>query len=116
MFDITSLVNSLLGLCAAVITAYVIPWIKSKTTENQRKHIMNIVKMLVSAAEQLAENNGWEGKQKLIYVKQQLEKRGIGIDLEAIEAMVYELRFQEREIGVDDIKLEVTGEIGTAKE
>jgi len=113
MFDLTALIQALIGLCATAVTAYVIPWIKSKTTENQRAHVMKIVKMLVEAAEQLAENNGWDGKQKFIYVNEQLEKRGIGFDLQAIESMVYELRFRER---AEDIKLGEAGEIGTAEE
>ena len=98
MFDFTALIQALIGLCATAVTAYLIPWIKSKTTENQRAHVMKIVKMLVEAAEQLAENNGWDGKAKLVYVKQELERRNITFDLQAIESMVYELRFREREI------------------
>jgi len=102
MFDFTALIQALIGLCATAVTAYVIPWIKSKTSENQRASIMNIVRMLVEAAEQLAENNGWDGKAKLAYVKRELEKRNISIDIQAIEAMVYELRFREKEIRADE--------------
>jgi len=100
MYDFTAIIQALLGLCATAITVYVIPWVKSKTTENQRAAIMTIIRMLVEAAEQLfpTVDGVSHGGEKLAYVKRELEKRGITIDLQAIEAMVYELRFREKEI------------------
>ncbi len=34
--DITAIINAAIALIAAVISAFVIPWIKSKTTAQQR--------------------------------------------------------------------------------
>ena len=47
--DITPVVNAVIALAAALVTAFVIPWIKSKTTAAQREEINAWVKIAVTA-------------------------------------------------------------------
>jgi quinol-cytochrome oxidoreductase complex cytochrome b subunit len=41
MIDITPVINAVIAIIAAVITAFLVPWIKSKTTEQQRKETVH---------------------------------------------------------------------------
>lgn len=86
MIDLTTLFNALIALMAAVITAFVIPWIRSKTTAQQRALLESVVKTLVFAAEQLF--GAGNGEQKLQYVIDRLKLQGYTVDLALIEATV----------------------------
>ena len=61
--DITPIVNAVIALAAAVVTAVLIPWIKSKTTAAQREEINAWVRIAVTAAEQIYTGTG-KGKEK----------------------------------------------------
>lgn len=95
MFDATTIVEAVFALIAAVITAIVIPYIKSKTTEQQQKEINAWVKIAVSAAEQIYSGSG-RGEEKKAYVLSWLQEHGVTVDeskLNAmIEAAVYDLQ------------------------
>jgi len=87
MIDITPVINAVIAIIAAVITAFLVPWIKSKTTEQQRKEIGAWVKIAVAAAEQLYKGAG-RGAEKKAYVIKFLKKNGFTVDTEAIDAMI----------------------------
>lgn len=53
MIDITPIINAAIMLIAAAVSVFLIPWIKSKTTDAQRKELVEWVKIGVAAAEQL---------------------------------------------------------------
>lgn len=40
MIDITPIVNAVIALLAAGVSVFLIPWIKSKTTDAQRKELL----------------------------------------------------------------------------
>lgn len=86
MIDLTTLANALIALLAAVITAFVIPWIRSKTTAQQRELLESVIKSLVYAAEQLY--GAGNGADKLQYVIDRLHAMGYTVDLALIEATV----------------------------
>lgn len=86
--DLTPFFQALIGLLAAAITCFVIPWIHARTTEAQQKNLKAVVRVLVYAAEQMF--GGGAGEQKLNFVREQLQERGYDVDLEAIEAAVRE--------------------------
>lgn len=94
MYDITPIVETVAALIAALITAFVIPYIRSKTTVQQQAEINAWVKIAVSAAEQIYKGSG-RGEEKKAYVIQWLREHGITVDeakLDAlIESAVYEL-------------------------
>lgn len=96
MTNITPIIEAVIALVGVVITAVVIPYIRSRTTAQQRAEINAWVRVAVSAAEQMAEFQGSkQGPAKKAFVLKWLEERGITVDaakLDAmIEAAVYEL-------------------------
>ena len=94
MIDITPIVNAVIALLAAGVSVFLIPWIKSKTTDEQRKELLEWVKIGVAAAEQLYEGQG-RGEEKKQYVLDFLKQKGYKVDEEsvvnAIEAIVKQL-------------------------
>ena len=93
--DFTNILNALALLGAAIITAYIIPWIKSKTTADQQADINKWVKIAVVAAEQLFQGAG-KGADKKQYVVDFLAAHGVTLDSDRvnalIEAAVYQLK------------------------
>ena len=92
--DITPIINAVIALIAAAVGAFLIPWIKSNTTEKQRKDLISWAKIGVAAAEQVYKGPG-RGDEKKRYVLKFLEEQGFEIDSEsvenAIEALVKQL-------------------------
>ncbi len=85
--DITPIVNAVIALAAAVVTAFVIPWIKSKTTTAQREEIEAWVRIAVTAAEQIYSDAG-KGKEKKKYVLDFLAEKNLKIDEESVDLMI----------------------------
>lgn len=86
MIDITPLTNALIAVVAVVITVYVIPWIKSQTTEKQREEIGAWVKIACAAAEQLY--NSGQIKNKKAYVLQFLTQKKLKIDTDELDKLI----------------------------
>lgn len=93
--DLTPVLQALLGLIAAVITCLVIPWIKSKTSEQRQEELYAFARVAVYAAEQVF--GAGHGKEKLEWVREALEKKGFDVDtdllIETIESMVYGMNY-----------------------
>jgi hypothetical protein len=93
MVDITPAINALIALLAAVATAYLVPWLKSKTTANQRENLLVWVDIAVSAAQQLFHQA--DGAKRLHYALDLLESKGFDVNddsvLDAVEAAVLKL-------------------------
>ena len=87
--DLTTIINAVIALLAALVTYRVIPWIKAKTTNEQQAYIRALVKAGVYAAEQIYNTDGM-GKQKMEYVRKWLLSHGLDIDVAEIEAAVSE--------------------------
>ncbi len=86
-YDITPIVQAVFALVAAIITAIVIPWIKSKTTKEQQEEIKQWVKIAVAAAEQIFVGQG-RGEEKKQWVLEFLSKYNLKVDLDAIDALI----------------------------
>ena len=82
IYDITPIIEAVAALIAALITAFVIPYIKGKTTANQQQQINAWVRIAVTAAEQIYTGSG-RGAEKKEYVINWLDA--------LIEAAVYDL-------------------------
>lgn len=85
--DITIIIEAVFALAAAVITAIVIPYIKSKTTAQQQAEINAWVKVAVAAAEQIYTGSG-RGEEKKAYVLNWLAEHGVTLDEERINALI----------------------------
>lgn len=87
--DLTTIINAIIALLAALVTYRVIPWIKAKTTNEQQAYIRALVKAGVYAAEQIYQTEGM-GRKKMEYVKAFLQSHGYDINVTEIEAAVAE--------------------------
>ena len=87
MFDITNIIEAVFALIAVVITAIVIPYIKSKTTVAQQEQINGWVRIAVTAAEQIYVGSG-RGAEKKAHVMSYLNSKGITFDPESIDLMI----------------------------
>lgn len=86
--DLTPILQAVLALAAALITAFVIPWIKANANAKQQELLERGVKSAVFAAEQVY-GSGW-GRDKMRYAEEYLRKRGYTVDIDLIEATVRE--------------------------
>ena len=85
--NLTPIIEAVFALLAAIVTAFVIPWIKSKLNENQLKELQIWVNAAVAAAEQIfsAPNSGAEKKQ---YVIEFLKSKGFTVDMDSIDNLI----------------------------
>ncbi len=91
--DLTSLIVAIIGVLTAALVRFVIPWLKSKTTETQRTELLKWVDIAVTAAQQLYYD--LSGPERKKYVLDFLSGQGFDVnDPEinaAIESAVLEL-------------------------
>lgn len=73
-FDISELLNALIALLAAVITTFVIPWLKRKVGNEKTADFLRWVEIGVLAAEQMYQS--FEGEEKKNYVVGLLKEKG----------------------------------------
>lgn len=84
LFKITMLGLSVIGM---VITYYVIPYIKSKTTNEQRQDLVYWTQIAIKLAEQIYKDKG-QGALKFEYVVEWLNKQGIKFTEEQVKALI----------------------------
>ncbi len=71
----------------ALITTFVIPWIKSKTSADDLVQIKMWVKVVVQAAEMIFKETGM-GATKKEYVINFLEEKGFHLDYDSINNLI----------------------------
>ena len=91
--DLTQIILAVIALISAVLTGFVIPWLKSKisvengkVTETQAALLKLAINTAVRAAEQLY--NSDEGQKKKAYVLDILKAQGYEVDQLAIDAAI----------------------------
>lgn len=93
MTDLTPVINAFIALISAVISVFLIPWIKRKTNQQDREEMLKWIEIAVSASQQLYHN--LDGAERKKYVQDYLELKGYDIsskDIDnAIEAAVLKL-------------------------
>lgn len=85
--NMTTVMEAVITLVVAVITSILIPYIKSKTTNEEQRTINEWVRIAVTCAEQIYKGQG-RGEEKKKYVLNWLENYGIILDEDAIDAMI----------------------------
>lgn len=89
--NLTPVLQAVISLCAALITAFLIPWLKAKAGQERTERLFKMTGIAVRAAEQMYETSG----EKLNYVLKYLKERGFDVspdELRAtVEAAVYEM-------------------------
>ena len=95
--DLTQIILAIITFIGGLIARYVIPWIKSKLTDNQYNAFKGLVRIGVFAAEQIFTSEQW--KEKKQYVVDLLKENGYTVDTTSvdalIEATVRELRIEQ---------------------
>ena len=90
-YDLTPIIQIVIILIGTIITSFLIPWIKSKTTQEQWWTVQNIAKVAVYAAEVLYKGSG-RGQEKLeyvmTYIKEFCSEKGIYFNNDAIRQIV----------------------------
>ena len=74
-FDITDIIECVIALLSALVSAFVIPYIKSRLSESKRSQLIFWIKTAVRAAEQLYGSK--TGKDKKEYVVSFLLSKGM---------------------------------------
>lgn len=87
MIDLTPIVEAIVALVAAIITAFVIPWLKGKIDADKLEEIELWVTVAVEAAEQLYTGSG-RGAEKKAYVVEFLNSKGFKIDAETLDKLI----------------------------
>jgi len=87
MIDLTPLVQAVITLAAALITAYVVPYIRSKSSSEKLDQMKAWARIGVKAAEQLYSDSG-QGEQKKAYVLQFLNQNGFTLDTATLDALI----------------------------
>ena len=86
MIDLSAIIKAVVALFAAVITTFLVPWLKSKLSESQWNIMTSVVQHGVKAAEQ--QFSAGQGQQKKQYVVDYLASKGYTADDAVIEATV----------------------------
>jgi len=89
MIDLTKIFEAVIALAAALVTTFLIPWIKQRLTAGQQEALESIIETAVLAAEQMYGKG--MGREKLQAVIDYLHGKGYDVDIEQIEAAVYAL-------------------------
>jgi LL-H family phage holin len=87
MVDLTPIITAVLTLIFSLITAFLIPYIKAKTTDEQFNTIKLWVQIAVQAAEMLYVGSG-RGEEKKQYVIEFLKSKGFTLNAEEIENLI----------------------------
>ena len=87
MIDLTPVMEAVIALIVAVITAFVIPWLKGKISADKLEQIKLWVTVAVEAAEQLYKGSG-RGEEKKAYVVQFLQEKGFTLDPDSLDKLI----------------------------
>ena len=90
MDDITMMILKIvISVCAALITAYVIPYIRTLKNDARYKRLIDMVTVAVQAAEQVIKDDGAKKKEEVMsFVSEWLKKQGIQITHEELNQLV----------------------------
>ena len=98
MVDLTPIVESIITLAVALVTAFLIPYIKTKISEEKYAEIQTWVTVAVEAAEMIYVGTG-RGAEKKQYVLEFLAKKGYSLDTDSIEALIEAAVLGIQEVG-----------------
>ena len=85
--NIQPVLNAFITLIAAVITCVLVPFIKSKLTQQQQDKLLEWVRVAVAAAEQIF-SQAKSGAEKKQYVQDFLVSKGYDVSEPEIDTMI----------------------------
>ena len=84
--DYTQIISAVIALISALVSAFLIPWLKTKIDANKLQTIKTYVEIGVKAAEQLYAAT--DGEEKKAYVINFLAEHGIRFDISTIDQLI----------------------------
>ena len=84
--DYTQIISAVIALISALVSAFLIPWLKTKIDANKLQTIKTYVEIGVKAAEQLYAAT--DGEEKKAYVINFLAEHGIRFDVFTIDQLI----------------------------
>ena len=84
--DYTQIISAVIALISALVSAFLIPWLKTKIDANKLQTIKTYVEIGVKAAEQLY--TATDGEEKKAYVINFLAEHGIQFDVSTIDQLI----------------------------
>lgn len=106
--NLTALIEAVIAVLGAIALRFIIPWIKSRTTESQREDLEAWARIAVAFVEQVYYQ--LSGEERLQKALELLEEQGFDIDSDrvraAIEAEVLKLHqeMEAREAAIESMK------------
>ena len=100
---VSILVKVAIAAIIALVTSYVVPWLKLKAENEKNTALAALYRTLVEAAEQIFKTPQ-SGEDKIKYVEQELVRRGYDVDIAWIEAAVREMKASEQNVSPANIK------------
>lgn len=85
-FNVTLIVEAVISLCMALISAFLIPWVKKKIGAEKMTEFLRWVEIGVAAAEQVYASEAT--REKKDYVLDFLDEKGIVYDRWAVDAAI----------------------------
>ena len=84
--DYTQIISAVIALISALVSAFLIPWLKTKIDADKLQTLRTYVEIGVKAAEQLY--TATDGAAKKAYVVNFLAEKGIQFDVETIDKLI----------------------------
>ena len=84
--DYTQIISAVIALISALVSAFLIPWLKTKIDANKLQTIKTYVEIGVKAAEQLYAAT--DGEEKKAYVINFLAEHGLRFDVSTIDQLI----------------------------
>lgn len=84
--DYTQIISAVIALISALVSAFLIPWLKTKIDANKLQTIKTYVEIGVKSAEQLYAAT--DGEEKKAYVINFLAEHGIRFDVSTIDQLI----------------------------
>lgn len=84
--DYTQIISAVIALISALVSAFLIPWLKTKIDADKLQTIKTYVEIGVKAAEQLYAAT--DGEEKKAYVINFLAEHGIRFDVSTIDQLI----------------------------
>ena len=85
-FDITAIIECVIALIGALVSAFLLPYLKAQMTQDKRARLSFWLKVAVEAAEQLFGSK--TGQQKRDYVIAFLLSKGLVFDVDEVTALI----------------------------
>ena len=108
MNDVTfELLNIVISIAAALITLYLIPYLKSQTSTKQMDELVNMISIAVQAAEQTVQGGKMKKAEVITFISGWMNNKGIKITDEQldklIESAVYSMNNTAPEVVVNTV-------------